>query len=680
MNVFVALALAASPAEPAELEPVTVHASLIETTAEDMISGITVLQTEDLEAAGLSHFAHVLDQVPNLNWSSGTSRPRFFQIRGIGERSQYEGAPNPSVGFLIDDIDFSGIGSVSTLFDVDQVEVLRGPQGTRYGANALAGLIYVKTQDPTPDWDNRLQIQAGSDDTLGLGYAGGGPLSENVSYRVAIQEYQNNGFRENAFLDRDDTNDRDESTARFKLRWTPADWQVDLTALAVEIDNGFDAFVPDNGLTVYSDKPGQDAQDSTGLAVKAQRFGTAGPDFVSLTTWADSDILYSFDGDWGNDEFWGEFAPYDFTSRTDRDRSTISQEFRIHSNESTRIFNETTDWIAGLYILDLEEDNRFLDFFNSDVFRDLTSQFSSTNVAAYGELNIPSGRNTWTLGTRIERRTADYTDANGLDLNPEETMIGGQLGWSYDLGAGNSAFASVSRGFKAGGFNLGLSIPESRREYDAEYLWNLELGWQGRLADDRLGLRTNIFYSLRDDVQIGTSFQVDPTDPLTFVFFTDNAAEGTNYGVETELDFVVNDAWTVFGSLSLLETEFKNFDTPERALDGREQAHAPGYQFAAGTEYRHPNGWFGRLDITGRDDFYYSDSHDQRSEGYELVNLKLGYEAATWSVYAWGRNLTDETYGTRGFFFGVEPPDFPDRLYIQRGDPRLVGVTLDVRF
>jgi outer membrane receptor protein involved in Fe transport len=105
-----------------------------------------VLRSGDLQAAGIAHFGDVLGLVPNLSAAGGTSRPRYFQMRGIGEVEQYEGAPNPSVGFLIDDIDFSGIGMPAALFDLQQAEVLRGPQGTAYGANALAGLISLRSQ------------------------------------------------------------------------------------------------------------------------------------------------------------------------------------------------------------------------------------------------------------------------------------------------------------------------------------------------------------------------------------------------------------------------------------------------------------------------------------------------------------------------------------------------------
>src|SRR5689334_4350726 len=146
--LYGATTLAAAPADSQVLEEVIVTATLREQALLDTPVSITVLNDRTLQDAGRQHFEDVLAAVPNLNWAGGTSRPRFFQIRGIGEREQYEGAPNPSVGFLIDDIDFSGLGMPATLFDVQQIEVLRGPQGTRYGANALAGLISVRGKDP----------------------------------------------------------------------------------------------------------------------------------------------------------------------------------------------------------------------------------------------------------------------------------------------------------------------------------------------------------------------------------------------------------------------------------------------------------------------------------------------------------------------------------------------------
>src|SRR3569833_693737 len=136
---------AAEPADPQIVaDPVNswptvvVSASLLrDQSQKDKPASVTVLNP-DL-TGGQQHFEDVLAQVPNLNWAGGTARPRYFQIRGIGEREQYEGEPNPSVGFLIDDVDFSGIGMAASLFDVSQVEVLRGPQGSRLGANARAG-------------------------------------------------------------------------------------------------------------------------------------------------------------------------------------------------------------------------------------------------------------------------------------------------------------------------------------------------------------------------------------------------------------------------------------------------------------------------------------------------------------------------------------------------------------
>ena len=172
------------PAQP--LEEIVVTASLRPEPIQNFPASTTVLDARTLRAAGLQHFEDVLALVPNLNWAGGTSRPRYFQLRGIGELEQYQGAPNPSVGFLIDGIDLSGVGMPATLFDIGQVEVLRGPQGTRYGANALAGLIKLNTHAPERVVTVRTEATAGDDGTFAAGIVAGGPIgADDDGCRVA---------------------------------------------------------------------------------------------------------------------------------------------------------------------------------------------------------------------------------------------------------------------------------------------------------------------------------------------------------------------------------------------------------------------------------------------------------------------------------------------------------------
>lgn len=684
--VFVTAPTSASAQDDAVLEEIVVTADFRDRQAAELPPSISVLDRGAIESRGVQHFEELIFSLPNLNWSGDGHRARHLQIRGIGELEQYEGAPNPSVGFLIDDIDFSGIASIATLFDVRQVEVLRGPQGTRYGANALAGLIYVQTAGPG-DAPGLVKLTAGGDDTRAGGVAFGASRGD-FGYRVAGHYHESNGFRDNPFLGREDTNGRRETMLRARLDWTPADWRVKLATLAVDVDNGYDAFAIDNSLTMLSDRPGEDAQQSTGASLRAEWDGSDIVQFTSITTAADSDIDFSFDADWGNPAAWTPFT-YDFISSSRRDRRTVSQEFRLASGPDGRLFDRRGDWIAGFYAMQLDEDFSSL---NRGVYTDpiadftfsvddtLGSRFEALSLAAFGQLDIETGdRGLLTLGLRIERRDADYEDSAGLGLSPAETMAGGELRYRHDLDEGLSLFAGLSRGYKAGGFNLG-QVPNGRREFEQEALWSVEAGFRSRWLADRLAWNLLLFYNLRDDQQVRTSFQLVPNDPASFVFFTDNAATGRTVGLESELRYFAGEAWSWYVNLGLLDAEFDEFRTPQVDLSGRDQAHAPRYTLAAGAEWRHPSGWFARADAVARDEFFFDVSHDQRSERYELVNARLGYDAETWRVQLWARNLFDRRHAVRGFFFGNEPPAFPPELYIRQGDPRHLGVTFDWRF
>jgi len=240
-------------------------------------------------------------------------------------------------------------------------------------------------------------------------------------------------------------------------------------------------------------------------------------------------------------------------------------------------------------------------------------------------------------------------------------------------------FASVARGYKAGGFNLGF-VPAGRREFAGESMWNVEVGVKSRFADDRLQLSGSVFYSVRDDQQVETSFQIDPNDPASFVFFTDNAAQGRTLGLEANLRWQATDSLEIYANLGLLDAEFDDFFTPQVSIDDRDQAHAPNYTAAFGGVYRHDSGVFARVDVSAKDDFYFDVSHDQKSQSYSVTNARVGYQTESWTVQLWSRNVFDEHYAVRGFFFGNEPPNFPPALFIRQGDPRQVGLTIDKRF
>jgi len=675
----------AAAAADASMDEVVVTAELRDHTLTDLPASATVLDAQTLEAAGVQHFQDVLGLVPNLNWSAGTSRPRFFQLRGIGELSQWQGAPNPSVGFLIDGIDFSGIGMPATLADVDRIEVLRGPQGTAYGANALAGLIAVNTRAPQREYEMNANMTFADYGTVGASGVVGGPAGEEAAWRFVAGNYRSDGFRRNSFLGRDDTNGYDESNARLRFNAHPTEHlRVDVTAMWADLDNGYDAFSIDNSRTTLSDKPGQDTQISRALAVRLDFDGAESFDVASRSAFGTSRSVYSFDGDWGNDISWGANSPYDYFQRFDREHTTLSTDLRIVSRTSMH-GGDKFAWLAGAYALrtdeDLQQHDVWRDLVYGDGERAFTSDYRATNLAGYGEFEWRLGSSTvLAFGARAEQRNADYQDSDGATFSPDETMLGGSLSLRRMLGEHRSAYLTLARGYKAGGFNIGDAVPEDRRSFDAEVLRSLEVGYRAASAHATLSGDVALFYMRREDQQVQTGEQLVPNDPLTFVQYIDNAAAGENYGLEATVQWRPVDRLLVDVRAALLETRYIDYVFGERNLDGREQAHAPQYQYDLGLEYRGTRGAFARVDFAGVDDFYFDESHDERAPSRLLTHLKAGVSGKHWRAEVWVRNLFDRYYSQRGFYFGNEPPYYTPTRYVQAGDPRQAGVTLTYTF
>jgi outer membrane receptor protein involved in Fe transport len=306
-----------------------------------------------------------------------------------------------------------------------------------------------------------------------------------------------------------------------------------------------------------------------------------------------------------------------------------------------------------------------------------------------------SERLTLTVGGRWERFEADYSDSRAVQAAPDEDQWGGQISLEYSLDHNTLVYGLVSRGYKAGGVNgeaVGraasngftpsvIAFLNQRLEFDTETLINYEMGLKGSYLDDSLQLRVAAFFMDRDDMQLKGWYNEGPT----FVDYIDNAASGENIGLEFEGLWQLSSRLELFLNLAWLDTEIDNFivkgDSGLLDKSGREQAHAPNYQFNIGGRFDFGDGFYARLEAEGKDSFYFSDSHDQQSDSYELFNASFGYQSLHWDIRLWARNLTDEDYATRGFYFGNDPRKFyDDEEYVQYGEPRVVGVNATYRF
>ncbi len=677
---------------PLTLEELRVTADLWESPLARIPASVSVFDEQVLRAGAVRHFGDLTDQIPNLTWSGGTSRPRYFQIRGIGENSHYEGeTPDSTVRFLVDDLDFTGLGTLGSTFDVRQVEVLRGPQAGAFGANAAGGVVRLVTQEPTPFWTGQVEATVGEDALRSGGFAIGGPLRaakpEQFMARLAVQQLTSDGFRHNATLNRA-TNARDELGARLRLTLNPAPaWRWDGGLLYSDVNNGFDEFALDNnGRTTFSDQPGRDEQRSFAGSLRGRYTGFAGVRISSITSASWVDSLYSYDDDW-------TAASYQGFSVVRRDRDVFSQELRFDSALTRAALGWIDRWTLGAFFSNTEESSVYTNEDPGNV-RGLRTRYDAKHVAVFGQIaHDLSARTRLTLGLRAEQldltgsgtRTRFRASRGAFDpevsFRPafDDTVLGGKIALEHELTSHTVAFASITRGYKGGGINVDARINPvlDPLTYDTEYLWSYEVGLRGHWLDQRLSAEFTAFQMQRRDAQVRDSAGFGGS----YRFFTANARRAEVTGLEASAAYALTREWSIHGSLGLMDSFLDTFVlTNGNAGGGRRLANTPPHGYTLGTRYRAASGWFGQVEWVGRAEQFDSNNHDEARRAFDLANGSIGYAWGAWSVTLWGRNLFNERYEKRVFFFGNEDPDYLTTRYEARADPQQFGVTASYRF
>jgi outer membrane receptor protein involved in Fe transport len=658
------------------------------------VGSVTVIDAATIERRGAEHLETVIGTTANVTMTSGASRGRFVQIRGIGDLEQFVDPKHyPSVGISLDGIDLGGIANAAMLFDVDRIDVLRGPQGTRFGAGALAGQIDIRSRAPGESFEGYVDAGVADYATRMLGVAVGGPMGDTVKGRIAVQRHRGDGYIENRYLGRDDTNGYDETTVRAKLDWAPSDaTELDLTILRFDSDNGYDAYSLDNSRVTLSDAPGHDNQDLSAVGLSGSWALASGGSIELALSHTDNEIDYAFDEDWVYVGFCdGTLCnPGDGFSNTDRyvrERDDTSIDLRWLSDRADASASRRLDFVLGLYAQDRSET------LARDYYGPFSSRYDVERMALYGQLEVPfTARLRMTAGFRYEQFDDDYSDSFAFTGMSDDDLMTGEVSLRYAVSDRSLVYAVLSRGEKPGGINTEAShaLPfveqrfrdflASRLAFDQEQLTSLELGIKSSLIDGRLDLSAALFAMSRDDAQLESWFW----DPVNFLWvgILDNA-DGQNTGAELELDFAVTENWQIRTSLGLLDTNVDALTTFDLDADDFvvrrdvEQAKAPSWHVFIGSEWVLAEDWRFAIDVEATDTQAYGYYHTGKIGRSTLTNLSLVRTIGAAELTLWARNALDEDYAVHGLYFGNDPRTaYAPARYLQRGEPRLVGLSL----
>ena len=695
-----ALALCLDPAlgqsgEKGKTGETIVTARKVEEVLEDVPASVSVITGEELEAAGIDNVRDAAILVPNLTLTEFSSRRLSFPfLRGIGS-----GQGESAVVTYVDGVPQLTTGSTNLpLVDLDRIEIMRGPQGTLYGRNALGGVIHVISKRPTdtPVWDAELSVGDYDFQEYRLSYSG--PIAaDDVYLTFTGLQSMREGYTESTFTG-DDIDDRDAFFGRTQLWFAPTDRSELRIGLYGERarDGGFvleniDALEAEMHET-DQDFPGVAERDIVAPSVHYEYFGDS-VNFVSVTAFQDWDVLETSDFD---------FTAIDGIRReTNEEQQYFYQELRFSNMEAISV-SERSDlsWLVGVsgFTADSERsaandfrpDGEGIFFAPGGVGVDTSSgDFDSESGSLFGRVSVlVDEKLEFAGGLRYDYESTDADtdrtfEAGGVVIptgsqDDDESFdeLSPELAVGYHFTDDLLLYGRAAKAFKAGGFNLAAPTIDELA-FGPEDLVSYEVGVKSSWLEDRLHIAAAIFFIDWEDMQLSLF------DPAVGGY-VDNAGESTSQGVELEVGAEVVENLILFGTAAYLDTEFDDFIDPFGAdVSGNDLPFAPESSWSLGAQLNHDfsektSGYL-RGEYAGIGTFYY-DADNLESESYELVNLRAGVKKGDWRAELWIRNLLDEEYIPVAF--RVDPPGsgFPPTFVGESGIPRTVGFSLGLSF
>lgn len=682
LGVGVCQAETASQASASQLDNVTVTARKVEEDVQKIPISASVFSGALIDDAGLRDMRDLTRLAPNVYLKKSTSE-NIITMRGV---TSFETSIYGPTALYVDDLMLPlHYAHNIDLVDIERVEVLRGPQGSLYGGNSLAGVINVITRQPGNEARASLSADFGAYPSAGdhnpgykLGGGVSGPIVEDRWYLgLSGQIDQNDGYTTNLFNNDQRAGAIDRKTARATLRWTPtSQWDISFIGDILKNDDNIGVYRFDQGpyrtpaYHSWLDTDNYNNEQGDGQALRISHQGQA-VKILSVTgrrgyrndTLQDYDCTADPQNDWGR-----TLAAYKDTM--------FSQELRF---SSVNAGGSPLSWLAGAYGMIEDTD---IDQQNPTIAQSALTSIDTNGYALFGEA-------TYTLWDRLRltgglrwdgRDSKGHKRDTGVDVSDQ--MDGSELlpklSLGYDITADAFGYVTVSRGYLAGGYNYALAVDKESFSYDPEYTWNYELGLKTSWLDRKLTANLALFYIQMADKQVYN--MVGVSSPITKV---DNAAQAHSMGVELEMAAQPLQGLEITLGFGLTKAEVDDWTATERnsdntelvrvSYDGKTIPNSPEYNGHLAVQYRHATGLFARADLAAVGEVYADAANSILDDPYALLDLRLGYETKRYDVYVWGRNVLDAEYHAIAY-------NWDGYKMVQDGEPAMFGVTLTLRY
>ncbi len=673
-------------------EEVVVTANKIEEDVQDVPQSITVIGEDILEEKGIENVPDLIREIPNVFYTP--NHGNSVNIRGLNTSMFTQNNP---VVIYIDGVPYSRTyGFDASLVNAERIEVLRGPQGSLYGKDAIGGVINIVSKDPANELHGKVGAEYGSFKYMqGFLNLNGPVLKDKLYFGVNGWYEQDDGWIENTYpgMEEDANRKRNHNMGVFLL-FKPTDrFKARLNVSSLYHKTYWDDGYALPGGSVVSDFDRDDAEnvsydvesyDETKSNAQSLHLSYDFDAFTvtSVTTHRTLETDSLYDGDVGDDPLWAGLTMFG-----DGETDTWTEELRFSSNNP-----EGFRWVGGVY-LDTEEHetgpygmqmpfNPFTYAIESWEYN-AESITDSKTYAVFGQVMIPLIPDfELTLGARYQHIEKEMDqDMYMLPVGtsgPPVFHLEAEKTWdvflpkaalSWGITDAWKTYFSFSKGYMPGGFNYFSSSGTAEdNSFEPQKSTNYELGIKGSYR--RINLSANVFYMDIEDIHVYKS-------PGGSIYYADNAGKAHSRGAELEITYFPTDSIELSGALGLIDAEYDDYDAGSGIVfDGEKIPQTPSHTARLGIAYYHPNGLYTRADIYNQGDvYYYNDANKSfdREGGYTLLDMKIGYRSGDMDVYAYGKNLTDEDYvnGLRASSIGA---------VVTFGDPRTLGVGALYRF